>query len=63
MGILHLDREEFDKAAVSIRQALTINKTYPLALSIMGNILFQSGNPEQSIKYYTQALKFEKADL
>lgn len=52
MGILHLDREEFDKAAESIRQALTINKTYPLALSAMGNILFQSGNPEQSIKYY-----------
>ena len=53
MGILHLDREEFEKAAESIRQARTINKTYPLALSDMGNILFQAGNPEQSIKYYT----------
>lgn len=52
MGILYLDREEFDKSAFHLKKALLINKKFPLALLSMGNLLFETNHPENAIKYH-----------
>jgi len=52
LGILFLDKEEFEKSAEYLKQALLANKQFPLALVSMGNLLFETGNPEQAIKYH-----------
>ena len=52
LGILYLDREEFDKSAEILKQALKVNRQYPLALVSMGNLLFETGYPEKAIKYH-----------
>ena len=46
MGILYLDREEFEKSAEYLKRALMINKQFPLALVSMGNLLFETGSPD-----------------
>jgi len=46
LGILYLDREEFEKSAEYLKKALIVNKTFPLALLSMGNLLFETGNAE-----------------
>jgi len=52
MGILYLDREEFEKSAEYLKRALIANKSFPLALVSMGNLLFETGSAEQAIKYH-----------
>jgi tetratricopeptide (TPR) repeat protein len=52
LGILYLDREEHEKAAEVLRRALEVNKTFPLALVTMGNLLFETGRAERAIKYH-----------
>jgi len=52
LGILYLDREQFDKAAESLKRALEINKQFPLALVSMGNLLFETGHADNAIKYH-----------
>lgn len=52
LGILYLDKEEYDKSAEYLKKALSINQTYPLALVSMGNLLFETGNAENAIKYH-----------
>lgn len=56
MGILYLDREEFANSQNYLKKALFANKQYPLALVSMGNLLFESGQAEQAIKYHLKAL-------
>ena len=63
MGILYLDREEFDKSGQFLKRALMANKKFPLALVSMGNLLFESGSAEQAIKYHHQALKYNEKEL
>jgi len=43
MGILYLDREEFDKSSEYLKCALLVNNKFPLALVSMGNLLFETG--------------------
>ena len=52
LGILHLDREDFDKSAQYLKRALLSDKKYPLALVSMGNLLFETGHAENAIKYH-----------
>lgn len=52
MGILYLDREEFDKSADFLKRALMVNTKFPLALVSMGNLLFETGSAENAIKYH-----------
>jgi len=52
MGILYLDKEEYEKSADCLKKALTINKFFPLALVSMGNLLFETGHAEDAIKYH-----------
>mmetsp|Transcript_3574 Transcript_3574/g.2604 ORF Transcript_3574/g.2604 Transcript_3574/m.2604 type:complete len:130 (+) Transcript_3574:125-514(+) len=63
LGILYLDREEYEKSAEALKRALHINKQFPLALVSMGNLLFESGRPDNAIKYHKQALKFNPKEL
>ena len=63
LGILYLDREEFDNSANMLRKALQVNKQYPLALVSMGNLCFETGYPEKAILYHLQALKFNEKEL
>lgn len=60
---MYLDREEFDLSAKYLKQALTANKKYPLALVSMGNLLFEVGNADHAIKYHLQALSFNDKEL
>jgi len=53
---LYLDREEFEKSNDYLKKALTVNKTFPLALVSFGNLLFETGSPEDAIKYHEKAL-------
>lgn len=52
LGILYLDREEYEKSADVLKRALEVNKTFPLALVTMGNLLFEMKNAERAIKYH-----------
>ena len=63
LGILYLDREEFEKSADCLKRALQSNREFPLALVSMGNLLFETGHAEQAIKYHLQALKFNEKEL
>lgn len=58
MGILYLDREEYEKSAEYLKRALMTNKQFPLTLVSMGNLLFETGSADQAIKYHHQALKY-----
>ncbi len=63
MGILYLDREEFANSQNYLKKALFANKQYPLALVSMGNLLFESGQAEQAIKYHLKALQYTEKEL
>ncbi len=63
MGILFLDREEYEKSAECLKIALSINKYFPLALVSMGNLLFETGHAEEAIKYHKQALSINENEL
>lgn len=63
LGILYLDREEFEKSNEYLKRALMVNKTFPLALVSFGNLLFETGNAENAIKYHQQALKYNEKEL
>jgi tetratricopeptide (TPR) repeat protein len=52
LGILYLDREEYERAADHLKQALLLNRGYPLALVSMGNLLFETGHAEEAIRYH-----------
>ena len=52
LGILYLDREEFEKSADHLKQALLINRGFPLALVSMGNLLFETGHADEAIRYH-----------
>jgi len=52
MGILYLDREEYEKSADYLKKALAINRFFPLALVSMGNLLFETGHADEAIKYH-----------
>ena len=63
LGILYLDREEFDKSAQHLKTALQINRQFPLALLSMGNLLFETNHPDAAIKYHKHALKYNPKEL
>eukprot|EP00347_Sterkiella_histriomuscorum_P012671 403367671 len=63
LGILYLDREEYEKSAEYLKKALTVNKYYPLALVSMGNLLFETGHADEAIKYHKQALVINEKEL
>lgn len=63
LGILYLDREEFEKSAMHLKKALKINSQFPLALLSMGNLLFETNHPEQAIRYHKHALKYNPNEL
>ena len=52
LGILYLDREEFEKSADHLKQALLINRGFPLALVSMGNLLCETGHADEAIRYH-----------
>ena len=47
-----MDKEDYEKATSYLKKALMIEKDYPLALVSLGNVLFESGNPETALKYH-----------
>ena len=63
LGILYLDREEYEKAAEYLKQALLLNRGFPLALVSMGNLLFETGHAEEAIRYHKQALAVNEREL
>ncbi len=63
MGIVHLDRGEYDKAAECLKQSLKLNQKYVLALVTMGNLLFDTGNVKNAARYHQQALQYNKKDI
>ena len=52
LGILYLDRKEYQKSTDLIKRALNVNRTYPLALVAMGNLYFETRKAAKSIKYF-----------
>ena len=63
LGILYLDREEFQNSAKHLKKALSINKKFPLALLSLGNLLFETNQPENAIKYHKHAIKYNPKEL
>ena len=52
LGILYLDKEDFDKSAQYLKRALLSDRKFPLALVSMGNLLFETGHADNAIKYH-----------
>lgn len=63
LGILYLDREEYEQAASHLKQALLLNRGFPLALVSMGNLLFETGHADEAIRYHKQALTVNDKEL
>ena len=63
LGILHLEREEYEKSAECLKKALEANRQYPLALVSMGNLLFETGHAGNAIKYHLRALSHNDKEL
>jgi len=63
MAIVYLDKSNYDKSCEMIKKCLSLNKKYVLGLVTMGNLLFETGSPSQSIKYHKRALKFNPKDI
>ena len=63
LGILYLDREEYEKASNHLKKALSINKKFPLALLSMGNLLFETNHPQDAIRFHERALKYNPKEL
>jgi tetratricopeptide (TPR) repeat protein len=49
---VYLEKGEIEKAAEYLKQCLLINRQYVLGLVSMGNLLFETGNPENAAKYH-----------
>jgi tetratricopeptide (TPR) repeat protein len=63
LAIVYLDKTNYDKWWEMIKKCLSLNKKYVLGLVTMGNLLFETGNPGQSIKYHKRALKYNPKDI
>lgn len=63
MALIHMDTEEYEKAAELLKKALSINKQYGLTLVTMGNLLFETGNSEDSLRYFKHALAINDKEL
>lgn len=63
LAIVYLDKSEYDKSWEMVKKWLSINKKYVLGLVTMGNLLFETGNPSQSIKYHKKALSYNPKDI
>jgi len=42
IGMINLERQDFDKAANYLKEALIVNPNYNLALVTMGNLMFEN---------------------
>ncbi|TNV86060.1 hypothetical protein FGO68_gene7424 [Halteria grandinella] len=63
LGLLFMEREEYERAADHLKQALLLNRGYPLALVTMGNLLFETGHADEAIRYHKQALSVNEKEL
>ena len=63
IGIVHLEKSEFDKAADFLKQCLKLNPKYVLGLVSMGNLLFETGNAKSAARYHQQALQYNKKEI
>lgn len=56
-GMLYLEKNEFERAEVSLRAALYSEKGHPLAAFVLGNLLAQRGDLKRAHSLWTQALQ------
>lgn len=63
LGILYLEREEYEKSAECLKKAVEVNRQYPPALVAMGNLLFETGHAENAIRYHLRALSYNDKEL
>eukprot|EP00347_Sterkiella_histriomuscorum_P011628 403371722 len=63
LGMLYLEQQNYEKAAEMLKQAITVNKQYGVALVTMGNLLFETGQSSDSLKYYKHALAQNEKDV
>ncbi len=63
LAIAYLDKTNFKKCCEYVIKCLKLNKKYVLGLVTMGNLLFESGNPETAIKYQKEALWHNPWDI
>jgi Tfp pilus assembly protein PilF len=52
IGIIFLEKHDFERAASYLKKCLNINPKYVTGMVAMGNLLFESGHPEKSAKYF-----------
>lgn len=46
-----------------MKKALFVKKDFPLALVSFGNLLFETGEPKDAIKYHHRALELNNREL
>lgn len=57
MGIIHINRQDFDNAVLSIRQSLTFDNTSSEAYGNLGLALVGQGKLDEAIAAYNQAIQ------
>ena len=63
IAIVHLEKQNFKEWCDVLKKWLSLNKEYVLGLVTMGNLMFETGRPSQSIKYHKRALKYNPRDI
>jgi tetratricopeptide (TPR) repeat protein len=63
IGIVYLEKGDFEKAAEYLKSSLKINPKYILSLVSMGNLLFETGNSKNAAKYHQQALQYNPKEI
>jgi Flp pilus assembly protein TadD len=62
MGYLRVRQNKLADALVEFQTAATLDRTDPMALSMIGYVLEKQGKTEQATWYYAQALKLNPTD-
>jgi Tfp pilus assembly protein PilF len=52
LGILYIERHEFETAASYLKTCLKLNPKYITGMTAMGNLLFESGHSKTAAKYF-----------
>ena len=56
LGLVALEKRDYDEAETLIRQALEINPAYPEALNNLGNVMLEQKRYEEALGHYDRAL-------
>ena len=63
LGLTYAEKKDPKKALEYLKESLKLNTKFSPSFKAIGNILYESGNNKNAIKYYEKALEFDPSDF